>query len=61
MEGFLIGWILVAIGLVGGIGLYNYMAKRRGGKTLLCFPDSLWPEGEYFLGLFFIVPVMLLT
>ena len=61
MENFLIEWFLVAMGLAGAIGVYNVWAQKRGGTTLMFGPGSIWPQGKYLLGLFFIAPFALLS
>ena len=60
MENFLIVWVLVAMGLIAFIIVYDRWSTRLGGKALILFPDPIWPQGNYFLVLFFIVPFALL-
>jgi len=60
MENFLLGWVLLAVGITACIGWFNGWSKRQGGKTFIFFSDSIWPQGKYFLGLFFIVPFAML-
>ena len=60
MENFIFEWVLLAAGLIASISVYNGWSTRQGGKTLIFFSDSIWPQGKYFLGLFFIVPFAIL-
>ena len=61
MENFLIEWALLAWLLLASIGLYNSLGMKYGWKTLIFFPDSIWPQAEWFVWTFFIVPLILLS
>ena len=60
MENFLVGWALVAMGLLFVIGLNNIIAEMYGGKTFMAFVDSKWRQARWFFWPFLIVPVALL-